>query len=117
MSKSAAQLDHEIDDKDLADFAAGKFKYDVHKRARLAYLVAGILRDRGVATVGADNEALDALARIELTHSASATAKASPCANCKGTGTLPVPTDEPGRFGKATHLSCAHCGGSGERTA
>lgn len=115
MARSAAQLDREIDDKDLADFAAGKFKYDAHKRARLAYLVAGILRDRGVATVGADNEALAALARIELARSASV--KAPPCDNCKGTGTIPVPTDEPGRFGKATHLSCAHCGGSGERTA
>ena len=34
------------------------------------------------------------------------------CEHCKGTGAIPVPTDEPGRFGKATHLVCAHCGGS-----
>lgn len=35
------------------------------------------------------------------------------CAACKGTGAIPVPTDEPGRFGKATHLACAMCGGDG----
>jgi len=36
------------------------------------------------------------------------------CASCKGTGSIPVPANEPGRFGKATHLVCAHCGGSGK---
>jgi DnaJ-class molecular chaperone len=37
------------------------------------------------------------------------------CAHCGGDGTIPVPKDEPGRFGKATHLTCAHCGGTGRR--
>jgi hypothetical protein len=37
------------------------------------------------------------------------------CGNCKGAGSVPVPTDEPGRFGKATHLVCTHCGGSGKK--
>ncbi len=69
--RSPAQLDREIEDRDLADFARGKFKYDAFKRARLAYLVEGILRDRGVSTSGADHAALVALARAELARGAA----------------------------------------------
>lgn len=64
--KSAAQLDREIEDRDLADFVRGKFKYDAIKRARLGYLVDGILRDRGIETGGLDDAGLVALARAEL---------------------------------------------------
>jgi hypothetical protein len=64
--RTSAQLDREIEDRDLAEFARGARKYDALKRARLAYVVEGILRDRGIDTVGADDDALVALARAEL---------------------------------------------------
>lgn len=54
------------DDQDLADFVRGKFKYDPLKRARLAYVVEAILRERGVLTAGADHAGLVELARAEL---------------------------------------------------
>ena len=38
------------------------------------------------------------------------------CTGCGGRGAVPVPTEEPGRFGRATHLSCALCGGEGTTT-
>lgn len=66
MTKTSAQLDREVEDQDLADFAGGKFKYDALKRARLGYLVQGILRDRGIETRGLDDETLAVLARAEL---------------------------------------------------
>lgn len=70
--KTADQLDREIEDNDLAAFVSGAKKYDALKRARLAYLVESILRDRGVATAGADVDALTALARAELARGVAA---------------------------------------------
>lgn len=69
-SKTPTQLDREIEDQDLADFVRGKFKYSALQRARLAYAVDGILRDRGISTDGADDTALVALARAELAQGA-----------------------------------------------
>ena len=69
--RTSAQLDREIEDQDLADFARGKFKYNALKRARLAYVVEGILRDRGIETLGLDDDAISALARAELSRGSS----------------------------------------------
>ena len=77
MGKTAAQLDREIDDKDLADFARGAFKHNATKRARLGYVVQGILRDRGIETRGLDDDALVALARAELTRGGDRSAHAT----------------------------------------
>ena len=71
MAKTAAQLDREIEDQDLADFVRGKLKYNASQRARLAYVVEGILHDRGVATADANDDALVALARAELARTRS----------------------------------------------
>lgn len=67
--KTPAQIDREVEDHDLAAFARGAKKYNPLDRARLASLVEGILRDRGVATAGADDAALVALSRAELDRS------------------------------------------------
>lgn len=61
--------EREIENADLADLVHGKFKYDPQKRARLAYVVEGILRDRGVSTAGADIPTLVVLARAEFERS------------------------------------------------
>jgi hypothetical protein len=58
--------EREIEDAELAEFARGAKKYNALQRARLAYVVEGILRDRGLETAGADDDALVALARAEL---------------------------------------------------
>ena len=72
MTKTPAQLDREIEDNDLAAFVRGAKKYSPLERARLAYMVDGILRDRGISTAGArDDEALVALARAELARGSS----------------------------------------------
>jgi hypothetical protein len=71
--KTPAELDRELEDRDLADFAHGKFKYNATQRARLGYVVEGILRDRGVETRGLDDEAIAALARVELARGGSST--------------------------------------------
>jgi hypothetical protein len=64
--RTAAELERDLEDRDLADWIRGKYKYDATKRARLGYVVEAILRDRGVSTAGADDPALVALARAEL---------------------------------------------------
>lgn len=73
MSKTTAQLDREIEDRDLSDFARGKLKYNATQRARLGYVVEGILRSRGAETRGLDldDDALVALARAELARGGS----------------------------------------------
>lgn len=64
--KTRAQLDREIEDRELAEFVRGALKYSPLQRARLASMVAATLRDRGVATEGADDGTLVALARAYL---------------------------------------------------
>jgi hypothetical protein len=71
MTKTPSQLDREIEDRDLAEFARGAKKYSPLQRARLAGAVESILRDRGVATFRADDDELAALARAELMHGAT----------------------------------------------
>jgi hypothetical protein len=78
--KMPAQLDREIEDRDLAEFVRGAKKHSPLERARLAYVVAGILRDRGVATSLANDDMLVALARAEL---------------ARGASTAPVPLKKP----------------------
>lgn len=39
-----------------------------------------------------------------------------PCTTCKGTGSIPIPLSDGSRFGRATHLTCAHCGGGGQHS-
>lgn len=63
--------EREIEDAELAEFARGAKKYNTIQRARLAYAIEGILRDRGLETAGADDDALVALARAELARSSS----------------------------------------------
>jgi hypothetical protein len=58
--------DREIENAELSEFARGAKKYNASQRARLAYVVEGILRDRGLETAGADDDALVALAKAEL---------------------------------------------------
>jgi len=94
MGKTAAQLDREIDDQNLADFVHGKFKHNATKRARLAYVVEGILRDRGIATRGLDDDAIAALARAELTRERD---RASSHATKKATSTWGDITGEQAR--------------------
>ena len=60
------QLDREMDRRDLEEFVRGADKHNATKRARRAYVVASILRERGIATDGADNDMLESLARTEL---------------------------------------------------
>lgn len=71
--KTATQLERELEDRDLADFARGKFKYNATQRARLGYAVQGILQDRGIETRGLDDETIVALARVELARGGSPT--------------------------------------------
>jgi hypothetical protein len=72
--KTPLQLDREIDDRELAEFVGGAKKYNPTQRARLAYGVVAILRDRGISTSGVDDDALVALARAELARTATAAA-------------------------------------------
>ena len=74
--KTAAQLDREIEDRDLDEFVRGAKKYNPLQRARLASVAEGILRDRGVATFRADDDELVALARAELARGTSPPAAA-----------------------------------------
>ena len=74
MTKTATQLDREIEDRDLAEFVRGAKKYNPLQRARLASAAEGILRDRGVATFRADDAELVALARAELARGETAPA-------------------------------------------
>jgi hypothetical protein len=87
-TKSQARLEREIEDNDLAEFARGAEKYAPLKRARRAYVVEAILRERGVATAGADDDALVALARAELARSATASALAQVERPLLGRGTI-----------------------------
>lgn len=58
--------DREIDDCALAEFVRGADKHSPLKRARRAYAVEAILRDRGLVTDGLDHDGLITLARAEL---------------------------------------------------
>lgn len=54
------------DRKALEDFVQGAFRYNLMKRARLAYVVEGILHELGYAVRGMDFDAFVATARHEL---------------------------------------------------
>jgi hypothetical protein len=88
MTKTWKQLDHEIEDQELADFAGGKFKYNALQRARLGFAVQGILQDRGIEARDLDDDALAALARAELARGQAPTPAAPPKKTVLGRGAL-----------------------------
>lgn len=63
--------ERDVENAELVEFVRGAKKYNAIQRARLAYLVEGILRDRGLETAGADDDALVALAKAELARGSS----------------------------------------------
>ena len=85
-TKTAAQLDREIEDRDLAEFVSGAKKYNPLQRARLASAAEAILRDRGVATFRADDDELVALARAELAR--GTLSPAAPAKPSRGRGVI-----------------------------
>jgi hypothetical protein len=88
MTKTWKQLDHEIEDQELTDFAGGKFKYNALQRARLGFAVQGILQDRGIEARDLDDDALAALARAELARGQAPTPAAPPKKTVLGRGAI-----------------------------
>jgi hypothetical protein len=87
MTKTWKQIDREIEDQELADFADGKFKYNALQRARLGFAVQATLQDRGIEARNLDDDALAALARAELARGQAPT-QAPPKKTVLGRGTI-----------------------------